>query len=113
MRLKATLLPENADDKKVDWSTSNRDIAKVVGGRVTGLSAGVAIITIKARASECYATCVVTVKDPTGIDQATDNEVLTLDIYDLAGRPIRLNAKSTEGLEAGTYIINGRKVVIK
>ena len=34
-------------------------------------------------------------------------------IYDLKGNTVRKNATSTEGLNAGVYIINGAKVIVK
>lgn len=69
-----------------------------------------AIIT--AKTADFSATCVVTVKTDTGIDQV-DDETPTLMIYDVSGRPVRLNAKSTQGLDPGVYIINGQKTVVK
>ena len=57
-------------------------------------------------------TCMVTVKEATGIDHATTAEPV-LNIYDITGRPVRLNAKTTQGLDPGIYIINGCKFVVK
>lgn len=58
--LSATVLPENATDKTVTWSTSNAEIATVTDGKVTAVKEGEAIIT--AKAGEKEATCKVTVK---------------------------------------------------
>lgn len=48
----------------------------------------------------------------TGIS-VTTNEADTMDIYSIDGRLIRKQAKSTEGLEKGLYIINGKKQIVR
>ncbi len=58
--LKATVLPEDADNKSVLWSSSDANIVKVNGaGNLTALCPGKATIT--AKAGKCSAECVVTV----------------------------------------------------
>ena len=47
----------------------------------------------------------------TGIEAVTTSE--PLDIYTTDGRLVRRQAKSTEGLEKGVYIINGKKQIVK
>ena len=108
--LSATVLPDNADSKVVTWSSSNVAVATIARRIVTAKSEGTAIIT--AKTDDFSTTCVVTVKAATSIDEA-EVEGPTLMIYDVTGRPVRLNAKSTQGLEPGVYIINGRKTVVK
>ena len=59
-QLTATVLPDNATNKNVTWSTSNASIATVdANGEVTAVSAGTATIT--ATADGKSATCTVTV----------------------------------------------------
>ena len=58
--LTATILPDNASDKTITWSTTNSAIASVSNGVVTGNSAGTATIT--AKAGSLTASCVVTVE---------------------------------------------------
>ena len=48
----------------------------------------------------------------TGIS-VTTNEAETMDIYSIDGRLIRKQAKSTDGLEKGLYIINGKKQIVR
>lgn len=48
----------------------------------------------------------------TGISVIT-NEAETMDIYTIDGRLIRKQAKSTDGLEKGLYIINGKKQIVR
>ena len=57
--LTATVLPDNAGDKTVTWTTSNEAVATVENGVVTGTGAGTATIT--AKAGDKTATCAVTV----------------------------------------------------
>ena len=51
----------------------------------------------------------------TGIDtpKVNDSKNTTYDIYDMSGRMVRKAATTTDGLKAGLYIINGRKVLVK
>lgn len=60
--LMATILPTNATNKKVTWTSDNPEVASVTTGRVKAVAAGKATIT--ATAGEQTATCEVTVKDP-------------------------------------------------
>ena len=61
--LVATVLPDNATDKNVTWSSSNATVASVTqDGRVTALKSGKAVVT--AQAGEKSAGCIVTVATP-------------------------------------------------
>ncbi|MDR3093477.1 MAG: Ig-like domain-containing protein, partial [Bacteroidales bacterium] len=57
--LKATVLPDNAADKTVKWTSSDDTKATVSNGAVTAVAAGTATIT--AKAGDKTATCTVTV----------------------------------------------------
>jgi hypothetical protein len=58
--LAATVLPTDAADRTVAWSSNNTGVATVANGTVTGVSAGAATITATA-AGGMTATCAVTV----------------------------------------------------
>ena len=45
VQVKATVAPSNATDKTVKWSSSDKSIATVSGGNITGVAPGVATIT--------------------------------------------------------------------
>ena len=61
--LTATVKPDNADNKKVKWSSDKTDVATVDGaGRVTAVKAGEAVITVTTEDGGKTATCKVTVK---------------------------------------------------
>ena len=59
LTLNATVLPDDATDKTVTWSTSNANVATVDNGVVTAVKAGSAIIT--AQAGDATAICTITV----------------------------------------------------
>ena len=63
--LVATVLPENATNKSVTWSSSNTSVATVSSrGVVTGVGAGTAIITVTTIDGGKTVTCTVTVTEP-------------------------------------------------
>lgn len=66
-KLTATVRPSNATNKKVTWTSSNKKIATVTQtGKVKGIKAGTAKITVKAKdGSGKKAVCTVTVKNKT------------------------------------------------
>lgn len=81
--LVASVNPYNATNKTVTWSSSNSRIASVVNGKVTGVSAGTAIITASAGGKS--ASTYVTVKANDYLDVATTNLVLDVDdIYNIS-----------------------------
>jgi hypothetical protein len=63
--LTATVLPENATNKSVKWSSSAPTVASVDGGMVQALSAGSTTITVTTDDGGKTATCAVTVGSPT------------------------------------------------
>ncbi|MBR0526149.1 MAG: Ig-like domain-containing protein [Prevotella sp.] len=69
VRLTATVLPENAANKNVVWSSSNEDVAPVRNGRVDAYGYGTAIITCEAAdGSGVKATCRVNVPKTEYVD---------------------------------------------
>jgi putative cell wall-binding protein len=64
--IKANVLPYDAANKNISWTSSNPDIAAVDStGKVTALKVGTAIITATTVDGNKSATCTVTVKDVT------------------------------------------------
>ena len=71
--LTATVKPDNADNRKVTWSSDKTEIATVDGaGKVTAVKAGEAVVTVTTEDGGKTATCKVTVKAKvvpvTGVD---------------------------------------------
>lgn len=59
--LKHTVVPENASNKAVTWSTSNSSVAKVTNGKVTAVGKGTCEIKVHTKDGNCIGLCVVTV----------------------------------------------------
>ncbi|MDD2518411.1 MAG: Ig-like domain-containing protein [Bacilli bacterium] len=62
--LVASVSPNNADNKTVNWSTSNASVATVSNGKVTAVGAGTAIITVTTQDGNYTANCTVTITNP-------------------------------------------------
>ena len=72
--LVATVLPENATNKVVDWSSSNPSVATVDSeGIVTAVGGGAAIITATTEDGGFSATCDVNVIAPTSISLSSNS----------------------------------------
>jgi len=64
-QLIATVLPENAENRQVIWSSSDSTIVSVneLTGYITGLKAGTAVITVKTVIGDKTNECIVNVSD--------------------------------------------------
>ena len=60
--LAATILPTDADNQGINWSSSDEAVASVAEGVVTAVAAGEATITVMTEDGGYTATCVVTVE---------------------------------------------------
>ena len=63
IKLTTTIIPSNATNKNVTWSSSNNTVATVTNGTVTGISAGTSVITATTEDGNFKATCKVEVKN--------------------------------------------------
>ena len=77
IELKAQILPLDADDKEIVWTSSDESIVKVIDGVVTGQEkSGKAVIkAASAKDGKIYAECVVTVKEPVSAIELSDAEI--------------------------------------
>lgn len=110
-QLAATVLPENATDKSVIWSSSDSDVASVSeNGHVKGLKEGRATIT--ATCDGLSATCDIEVTDFAGITSVVTNGGNSVEVYTLQGQKID---RPLASLETGIYIIvhDGRATKVK
>ena len=95
--LMPTILPTNATNKNVTWSTSNGSIASVSNGVVTGVAAGTATITVRTQDGNRTANCVVTV---TAASVSAEWELVT-DASTLAAGDVLVITDKYEGKVAG------------
>ncbi len=74
LTLKSEVVPSNAVDKSVTWSSSNPSVATVSAkGKVTAVSAGTATITCTTNAGNKKDTCKITVKKGVSVTGVTLN----------------------------------------
>lgn len=97
-QLRETVLPENAVNKTVTWSSSNENVATVKNGKVKAVAVGYATIVVSTNEGGLEAFCEVRVKDDTiePTDISLDNNTLNLDI------------KKTTKLKATVYPDNAK-----
>ena len=76
--LVATVMPTNATDQNVTWTSSNTNVVTVANGVITTIAAGTATITVTSKNAGKIATCAVTVLAPLGIDELTTK---TISVY--------------------------------
>ncbi len=101
--LNETVLPSNATNKSVTWSSSNSSVATVSSsGLVTAVAAGTATITVTTVSGSKTAICAVTVSAPTGGCTASGtilkekyDAITGTSISDLTGASIYPNSPSS------------------
>ena len=130
--LTPTVYPSTLEDKSVTWESSDKSVATVTtAGKVKGVKAGTVTITCTSNATGLSTTCKVTVTstsssrsiegdeddddDTTGIETIEEAPALAepYDVYDLSGHEVRHQVTSLDGLPAGVYIVNGKKILKK
>lgn len=91
--LTATILPADATDKTVTWSTTDSEVATVKNGKVIAVGEGTATITAKS-SNGFTANCVVTVNPPL-VPLENTSKLSKTSVY--AGTSITVKCSSTGG----------------
>lgn len=95
--IKATVLPENADDKTVSWESSNTSVASVKDGVVSAIAAGNATITAKAGGKS--ASCAVVVAPLTIDVTSVELNKVTLQMNKGASETLVATVKPSDATE--------------
>lgn len=107
----ATVLPENASNKQLQWYSSNDDIATVTEGVVKLHKKGSTIIAAEATdGSNVKSECTIIVSENSGIESIIEDTNTYVKIFDLNGYLIYEGVYADAHLISGTYIVlcNGR-----
>ena len=101
----ANILPQDASNKRLTWTSSNESVATVADGVVTAIGQGTAIITAKSTdGSNVSANCQVTVVP--NLDEAIAQ------LQALVDEAQALYDNSTEGEEIGQYAPGSRAALL-
>ena len=117
IQINATVLPEDATNKTISWSSSDEGIATVDGsGMISLLRKGTAIITASATdGSGVSAECAVVVTGDSGIEDIITDKSTYVKIFNLRGVLIYEGIYSEANLEPDYYIVvcDGKNEKIK
>jgi len=110
--LTATVHPNNATNKAVNWTSSNAEVATVANGTVTAKAAGTATITVATKDGGYMAVCTVTVtpKDPEDPEDPEDPYWIEINGIRWATRNLAAHGKFVErSKDHGALFQWGRK----
>ena len=114
-QIEASVLPDNATDKKLKWTSSDKSIAIVDGdGFVAVLKEGSCVITATAAdGSNIYAECIIT--SSAGIDEIFTDGETSCNVYDINGTLLKKNCDKDDLklLSSGIYILQSGNKIIK
>ncbi len=109
--LEATILPEDAANKNIRWTSSNESVCVVSNGMIVTVGMGTSVVIATTEDGGFMAVCIVTVTSATGISSVGQNDGMMFQIYDI-------NGLKQKQLQKGINIIQfkdgtKRKVFIK
>ena len=117
IQITATVLPEDATNKTISWSSSDESVATVDGsGLISLLKKGTAIITASANdGSGVTAECTVVVTENSGIEAILTDKNTYVRIFNLQGVLVYEGIYSEANLEPDYYIVvcDGKNVKVK
>lgn len=101
-RLQETVLPDNATDKTVTWTSSNTKAATVSGGAVTAVGTGTAIIIVKTNSDSKTASCTVRVQEAVIPSSSPTGTPTGSPVVSPTGKPTGSPAVSSTGKPTGS-----------
>lgn len=115
IKLIATVVPENATNRKVNWTSSDTSVAIVSeDGVVYGLKEGSATVSASSTDNtNVKAECVITVKKDLGVEDIYVDKDTTLKVYDLTGTLIYEGMFADLKLKPGFYIFVTDSQIVK
>ena len=84
VQLEALVLPGDASNKNIKWTSSNESVCIVSNGTVVAVGEGTCVIIVTTEDGGYIATCTVTVTNATGIS-SIQNDGISFQIYDTNG----------------------------
>lgn len=111
--LTATILPDNATDTSLIWTSSEETVASVENGVITAIKAGTAIITANAVngvSGECNVTC----QEEAGVESIFEGSPY-VSIYSFNGVLLKKNVEvsAIKDLQKGVYLLKGKNKTVK
>ncbi|MDE6300173.1 MAG: Ig-like domain-containing protein, partial [Muribaculaceae bacterium] len=115
--LSAIVLPDDATNKHIVWSSSDEIIATVDdNGLIQLIASGDCIIKATTTDdSDISAECKIVSRPALGLSEVENDKITTFDVYNMQGEIIRINCDSDESqhLLPGIYIIRNCNYVNK
>lgn len=113
-KISAIVLPEDATNKSLRWSSSNYDVATVEDGIVSLLKEGSAIITAEAcDGSWVKAECSVVVSDNVGLEEIIADKDSDVKIFTINGDLVYEGIYADSKVAPGIYIVVCRNRIVK
>lgn len=121
LTLKVTVLPNDATNKTVNWSTSNESVVEVKDGVITGKSVGEALISVSSVDGNHSTSCQVVVSEPDTLNRTKINytyeDFVTNNIYSIDNCPLVGNPKllivPIWFNDSSTFILESNKETIR
>ncbi len=119
LRLEATLSPDNVTNKKIDWTSTNLNVATVdTLGLVKALAEGeTQIIATTTDGSNLSAKCLIIVSNESGVETILKEENPKVRIYNMSGSLLFEGLYSQAKLKQGVYIVlhnaKALKIIVK
>ena len=105
IQLTATVLPEDASNKKVNWRSSDSSVCIVSNGNVVSVGYGTSVVIVTTEDGDFMTTCTITVEDTTGIIGNKKDNSDTCPTYDVMGRKVQNLVKGQLYIRQGKIFV--------